>query len=236
MASSQWPGWLGWPAASASPQRAAGGGGSRGSWHQAWLQAQGEEWLPGSGRRSVPAESSRGRHGSACSEPPSCVPLPCLSSPPQHPRVRAEDEERARTDRSRRAARACGTDGAGGGARPPPLGPGQPCAPRARRGGTGGAAASQPHLTLAEARAGGRHRGPSGSRARRRCHRVGAAGLRLRSAHPCGTYRRCCDSGLGAGTPAEIQGQVSPRMVRLGKLMGTPLAKRFLHWPLGFTT
>lgn len=152
-------------AAAASPQRAAGGGGSRGSWHQAWLQAQGEEWLPGSGWRSVPAESRRGRLGSARSESPGCGPLSCLPSPSPRSAVPAEDAEAARTDRPRGAARTCGTDGAGGGARPPPLGRGQPCAPRARRGGTGGAAASQPHLTLAAAQAGGRRRGPSGSRA-----------------------------------------------------------------------
>lgn len=219
--------------AAASPQRAAGGGGSRGSWHQAWLQAQGEEWLPGSGRRSVPAESRRGRRrGSARTEPPGCgsaAPL-VLAFPATGD---SSEGRRAGTDRpARGATRTCGTDGAGGGARPPPLGRGQPCAPRARRGGTGGAAASQPHLTLAAARAGGRRRGPSGSRAAHEVSpsRIGAAHLLLRIAQPRGTQRRCCGAELGEGTPTEIQRQVSPRMVRLSKLMGMTLASRVLCW------
>lgn len=186
MASFYWSGWPGWPAAQRPPpQRAAGGGGgSRGSWHQAWLQAQGEEWLPGSGRRSVPAESRRGRGGPERSEPPGCGPVARLSPQSQRPRVRARGRRAGGTDGPRDAARTCRTSGAGGGARPPPLGRGQRCAPRARRGGTGGAAASQPHLTLAAVQAGGRRRGPSGSRfphevsPRRRCSPLS------RSAHP----------------------------------------------------
>lgn len=57
--------------------------------------------------------------------------------------------------------------GAGGGARPPPLGLGQRCAPRARRGGRGGAAPVPAPFNFAAAaapRAGGRRRGRSYSR------------------------------------------------------------------------
>lgn len=106
--------------------------------------------------------------------------VPSIPAPPGSGRGRRTGG----TDGSRDAARTCRTSGAGGGARPPPLGRGQRCAPRARRGGTGGAAASQPHLTLAAVQAGGRRRGPSGSRfphevsLRRRCSPLS------RSAHP----------------------------------------------------
>lgn len=84
----------------------------------------------------------------------------------------------------RDTARTCRTSGAGGGARPPPLGPGQRCAPRARRGGTGGAAASQPHLTLAAVQAGGRRRGPSGFRSPHEVSPSRSCSPPSRSAHP----------------------------------------------------
>lgn len=88
-----WLAWLARGAADASPERAAAGG-SRSSWHQAWLQAQGKEWLPGSGRRSVPAESRRGHGGPERSEPPGCGSVARLSPRSQRPWVRAEDAGR----------------------------------------------------------------------------------------------------------------------------------------------
>lgn len=69
-----------------------GGGGNPGSWHRAWRPAQREEWLPGSGRRSVPAESRR-RRGPARSERPGPA-LPPLSRTPGPP-ARAEGAGRA---------------------------------------------------------------------------------------------------------------------------------------------
>lgn len=232
MASLHWPGW---PAAqplpfpSALPAAAAAGApgtrpGCRPRARSGFQEAGGEAFQSSLAvaAAAAPREPSR----------PAAAPLPSSSSRSQRLGIRAEDEERARTDRPRGATRTCGTDGAGGGARPPPLGRGQPCAPRAWRGGTGGAAASQPHLTLAAARAGGRRRGPSGSRAAHEVSpsRIGAAHLRLCIAHPRDTQRRCCGAGLGEGTPTEIQRQVSPRMVRLSKLMGMTLASRVLCW------
>lgn len=131
---------------------------------------------------------------------PGCSLVPVFLASPSPGRGRKEGG----TDGPPDAARTCGTGGAGGGARPPPLGRGQRCAPRARRGGTGGAASSQPHLTLAAARAGGRRRGLSGSRSPHEVSPSRCCSSLSHSAHPRCTDRRCGDARLG--TPAEDPG------------------------------
>lgn len=59
---------------------------------------------------------------------------------------------------------------------------------------------------------------------------------RSRSAHPPLNQRTDAAAMPGWKHPRGIQGPVSPRMVRLGKLMGTPLASRILGCSPGFTT
>lgn len=139
------PGWL----AAAFPRAPAGGGGggvgSPGSWHRAWRPAQGEEWLPGSGRRSVPAESRR-RRSPARSEPPGSRP----SRAPLEPAASPAPAEGAGSTRGREGSRA--RRALAGRCRwrraPSASGPGP--APRSARpegAGEAGRPPSQPHLT-----------------------------------------------------------------------------------------
>lgn len=127
------------PLPSAPAAGGGGGGGNPGSWHHAWRPAQGEEWLPGSGRRGVLAASRR-RRGPAPPRPR--LARRAVAGGPGAPCTCRAVQVAARALRRRARGQRRAPGGAGEAGRPP----------------------SRPHLTAAP-RAGGRRRGASGSRA-----------------------------------------------------------------------